>query len=141
MLLDYALQQRDLDARQISGYQRQEYTHLAVAAAVKSGAADCGLGILAAARALDMDFVPLFHERYDLVIPVEYYESELLAPLLDIIRRAGPGLRGGGASAGRVRYSAYGRGAGGVVIIDSPHRKTVQYRTIIEDILSQVEIQ
>ena len=57
-----------------------------MAAAVKSGAADCGLGILAAARALDMDFVPLFHERYDLVIPVEYYESELLAPLLDIIR-------------------------------------------------------
>ena len=85
VLLDYALRQRDLDARQISGYDRQEYTHLAVAAAVQSGAADCGLGILAAARALDLEFVPLFHERYDLVIPLQYYESELLAPLLDII--------------------------------------------------------
>ena len=51
-----------------------------------SGAADCGLGILGAARALDLDFVPLFNERYDLVIPVEYYESDLLAPLLAIIR-------------------------------------------------------
>ena len=90
VLLDYALKQRDLNPRQISGYARQEYTHLAVAAAVKSGAADCGLGILAAARALDLDYVPLFHERYDLVIPVEYYESDLLAPLLDIIREPDP---------------------------------------------------
>ena len=57
-----------------------------MAAAVKSGAADCGLGILGAARALDLDFVPLFNERYDLVFPVEYYESELLAPLLAVIR-------------------------------------------------------
>ncbi len=53
---------------------------------MKSGAADCGLGILAAARALELDFVPLFTERYDLVIPVEHYESELLAPLLEMIR-------------------------------------------------------
>lgn len=90
VLLDYALKQNELDARQITGYQRQEFTHLAVAATVKSGAADCGLGILAAARALDLDFVPLFHERYDLVIPQQYYESELLAPLLAIIREPEP---------------------------------------------------
>ena len=86
VLLDYALAQKGLNPRQITGYERQEYTHLAVAAAVKSGAADCGLGILAAARALELDFVPLFDERYDLVIPVEHYESELLAPLLALIR-------------------------------------------------------
>ncbi len=93
VLLDYALKQRNLDARAITGYERQEYTHLAVAAAVKSGAADCGLGILAAARALELDFVSLFHERYDLVIPVEYYEGELLAPLLEIIRRPDAAFR------------------------------------------------
>ncbi len=86
VLLDHELAKRGLDPRQINGYDRQEFTHLAVAATVKSGAADCGLGILAAAIALDLEFVPLFHERYDLVIPVEHYESELLAPLLDIIR-------------------------------------------------------
>lgn len=86
VLLDYALKQRGLDARSINGYERQEYTHLAVAAAVKSGAADSGLGILGAARALELDFVPLFDERYDLVIPVEHYESALLAPLLALIR-------------------------------------------------------
>jgi len=53
---------------------------------VASGAADCGMGIRAAARALDLDFVPLDHERYDLVIPERFYESALLAPLLAIIR-------------------------------------------------------
>ncbi len=86
VLLDYQLKQQGLNPRAIEGYGRQEYTHLAVAAAVKSGAADCGLGILGAARALELDFVPLFNERYDLIIPVEHYESELLAPLLAIIR-------------------------------------------------------
>lgn len=86
VLLDYELKRHQLDARAIQGYERQEYTHLAVAAAVQSGAADCGLGILAAARALNLDFVPLFNERYDLVIPVEHYASALLQPLLGIIR-------------------------------------------------------
>jgi putative molybdopterin biosynthesis protein len=86
VLLDYELKRRQLNPRQIQGYERQEYTHLAVAAAVKSGAADCGLGIMAAARALDLDFVPLLTERYDLVIPVAHYESALLQPLLALIR-------------------------------------------------------
>ncbi len=58
----------------------------AVAAAVASGAADCGLGILAAARALDLDFVPLNLERYDLVIPAQFYAGDVLASLLAIIR-------------------------------------------------------
>ena len=86
VLLDYALKQRGLNPRRITGYDRQEFTHLAVAAAVKSGAADCGLGILAAAKALELEFIPLFDERYDLVVPVEHYESELLAPLLALVR-------------------------------------------------------
>ncbi|MFN8468094.1 MAG: molybdopterin biosynthesis protein [Caldilineaceae bacterium] len=86
VLLDYKLKQRQINPRHIQGYDRQEYTHLAVAAAVASGAADCGLGILAAARALGLDFVPLFDERYDLVIPTCYYESQLLQPLLSLIR-------------------------------------------------------
>jgi putative molybdopterin biosynthesis protein len=86
VLLDYKLAELGIKRRQIEGYERQEYTHLAVAAAVASGTADCGLGILAAARALGLDFVPLFSEQYDLVIPVEHYASELFAPLLVVIR-------------------------------------------------------
>ena len=86
VLLDYELRQQNVKPDDISGYSREEFTHTAVAAAVASGTADAGLGILAAARALDLDFVPLLKERYDLVIPREHYDSPLLQPLLDIIR-------------------------------------------------------
>jgi putative molybdopterin biosynthesis protein len=72
---------------QIKGYDHAEFTHMAVAAAVASGIADAGLGILAAAKALNLDFIPLWKERYDLVIPRSYYESPLLEPLLGILRQ------------------------------------------------------
>lgn len=91
ILLDYRLGQLGIDPSQVRGYAREEYTHLAVAAAVQSGAADCGLGIAAAARALKLDFLPLEQERYDLVIPRAYYEGDLLRPLLELVR--GPDLR------------------------------------------------
>ncbi len=86
VLLDFELTKLGIKRRQVQGYERQEYTHLAVAAAVKSGTAGCGLGILAAARALGLDFVPLFSEQFDLVIPRRFYYDELLAPLLAVIR-------------------------------------------------------
>ncbi|MFP3852998.1 MAG: molybdopterin biosynthesis protein [Anaerolineales bacterium] len=82
LLLDYHLSEAGIDPQAIGGYQREQYTHMAVAAAVQSGAADCGLGIRAAAAALELDFIQLFHERYDLVIPRRHYESERLTPLL-----------------------------------------------------------
>jgi putative molybdopterin biosynthesis protein len=85
VLLDYHLKLMGIPAQAIRGYNQEEYTHLGVAAAVASGRADCGLGIPAAAQALDLDFVPLYQERYDLVIPQEYAASPLLAPLLDVI--------------------------------------------------------
>ena len=85
VLLDYELGKLGIDPAAVRGYEREEYTHLAVAAAVASGAADAGLGIRAAARALNLDFVPLAHEAYELVIPRHHYESELLAPLLSLL--------------------------------------------------------
>jgi len=85
VLLDYELGRLGIDPRAVVGYEREEYTHLAVAAAVASGAADAGLGILAAARALSLDFVPLAREPYELVIPREHYESELLQPLRAVV--------------------------------------------------------
>ena len=85
VLLDYHLRQLGIDPLQIAGYEREEFTHMAVAAAVLSGVASVGLGILAAARALGLDFVPLFSERYDLAIPRRHWESELLAPLRRVL--------------------------------------------------------
>lgn len=86
VLLDYRLSQLGIAPEAVNGYAREEYTHLAVAAAVQSGAADCGLGVRAAARALNLDFVSVEWERYDFVIPQQFYESELLQPLLTLIR-------------------------------------------------------
>ncbi|HMZ43006.1 MAG TPA: molybdopterin biosynthesis protein [Anaerolineales bacterium] len=85
VLLDYHLNLMGMSSESISGYTQEEYTHLGVAAAVASGRADCGLGIAAAAQALELDFVPLFQERYDLVMPKVFAESELLAPLFDLL--------------------------------------------------------
>ena len=86
VLLDYELGRAGIDSDEVSGYNREEYTHLAVAAAVSGDKADAGLGILPAARAMDLDFVPMFSEEYDLVIPAEFYETDLLAPMLELIR-------------------------------------------------------
>ncbi|MBP6015325.1 MAG: molybdopterin biosynthesis protein [Candidatus Promineofilum sp.] len=88
VLLDYQLGQLGIDPAAVRGYEREEYTHLAVAAAVASGAANAGLGIRAAARALHLDFVPLAHEAYELVIPRVHYESQRLRPLLDLLAGA-----------------------------------------------------
>ena len=88
VLLDFKLKELGVDPAKITGYDRIEVTHLAVASAVAAGTADAGLGIMAAARALDLDFIPLLKERYDLVIPRSYYESTLLGPLLATLQQS-----------------------------------------------------
>jgi putative molybdopterin biosynthesis protein len=85
VLLDYHLNLMTIVPERIVGYPQEEYTHLGVAAAIASGRADCGLGIAAAAQALDLDFIPLFQERYDLVVPKPFAESDLLAPLFGLL--------------------------------------------------------
>jgi putative molybdopterin biosynthesis protein len=86
LLLDYLLKEHRLDPDSIQGYDREEYTHMAVAANVKSGTADVGLGILAAARALGLDFLPLTPERYDLVVPLSTFNDSRFQTLLEVIR-------------------------------------------------------
>ncbi|WP_003544422.1 molybdopterin biosynthesis protein [Desulfotomaculum nigrificans] len=85
ILLDYRLQQLGIDPDSIYGYNREEYTHMAVAAAVASGAADAALGIKAAANALGLDFVPVVEERYDLCIPGEFWDTPYITRLLEVM--------------------------------------------------------
>ena len=86
VLLDYKLKELGISPEQVTGYEREEYSHLAVAAAVKSGSVSTGLGILSAATALGLEFIPLLDERYDLVIPRVHYKSDLLQPLLALLQ-------------------------------------------------------
>ena len=85
VLLDYHLKLMTIAPERIVGYSQEEYTHLGVAAAIASGRADCGLGIAAAAQALNLEFIPLFQERYDLVFPKQFAEDDLLAPLFELL--------------------------------------------------------
>jgi putative molybdopterin biosynthesis protein len=80
VLLDHELGRRGIAPESITGYGREEHTHLAVAAAIAAGRADAGLGILAAARAFGLDFVPVTREPYDLVLATETLEDPVTAP-------------------------------------------------------------
>jgi putative molybdopterin biosynthesis protein len=88
VLLDHLLSERDIDPAQVDGYAREEHTHLAVAAAVAADRADCGLGVLAAARAFGLGFVPVAKEPYDLVMEPDALDSVLLGPLWDLLASA-----------------------------------------------------
>ncbi len=86
ILLDYRLAELDIKPEKIRGYGQDEFTHMSVAVSVLSGAADTGLGIYAAARALNLDFVPIVTEEYDLVIPEVFLEDEKIQLMLEVIR-------------------------------------------------------
>jgi len=86
LLSDLYLKKLRIDPEAVNGYYHEEYTHMAVAAAVLSGAADTGLAVLSAAQALGLDFVPVAQERYDLAIPQEFYDLPMIQALLGVIR-------------------------------------------------------
>ncbi|MEA2085522.1 MAG: substrate-binding domain-containing protein, partial [Chloroflexota bacterium] len=86
VLLDFKLRELGILPGDIKGYQHEEDTHLAVAGSIARGEADVGLGIEAAARSRGTDFLPLFRERYDLVIPVEKCRSKPVLSLLEITK-------------------------------------------------------
>ena len=88
ILLDFRLNQLGITPAQIKGYADEEFTHMSVAVAVLSGAADVGLGIYAAAKALNLDFIPVVTEQYELVIPEEHFDSENIRILLETINTA-----------------------------------------------------
>ncbi|MBW6507985.1 MAG: molybdopterin biosynthesis protein [Desulfuromonadales bacterium] len=88
ILLDYHLQKAGIDPSNIRGYQHEEFTHMAVAVNVLSGAVDTGLGISSAARALDLDFVPLARERYDIVIPRIFLNDPRIQSLLSLLQQS-----------------------------------------------------
>jgi len=86
ILFDYKLQEMGIDPSQIRGYDNEEYTHMNVAVAVLNGMADVGLGIMAAAKALDLDFIPVLSEQYDLVIPSPFVNDHKIQLLISVAR-------------------------------------------------------
>jgi putative molybdopterin biosynthesis protein len=85
LLTDKCLKESDINTQIVEGYDKEEFTHMGVASAVASGAADTGMAILTAAIALDLEFIPVADERYDLVITSEDFETPMIQSLLRII--------------------------------------------------------
>src|SRR3954449_6188531 len=91
VLLDHELGRRGIAAEAVPGYAREEHTHLAVAAAVAARRAHRGLGIMAAARAFGLHFVPVAREPYDLVLATDTLGDPVTAPLWELLDD--PGFR------------------------------------------------
>lgn len=95
--LDGELRRLGIAPEAVSGYSQVVKTHTEAALAIQRGEADVALGLEAAAIQHGLDFLPLFEERYDLVLPEESLPA--LAPLLDTLqtgafRRGVQGMRG-----------------------------------------------
>lgn len=88
ILFDYVLKQQGMAAEEVNGYEKEYATHMAVAISVKSGVADTGLGVYSAAKAMDLDFIPLSNEQYDFLLPAEYLEDERVQQFISILSSA-----------------------------------------------------
>ncbi|MFN3740758.1 MAG: molybdopterin biosynthesis protein [Thermodesulfovibrionales bacterium] len=86
LLLDKHLRELNIDPSMIKGYEIEDFTHTAIASKVATGVADVGLGIYSAAKAFELEFIPVTEERYDLVILEEFLSLPMIKALLDIIR-------------------------------------------------------
>ena len=88
MLLDHTLAARGIDPASIPGYGREATTHLAVALAVRTGEADAGMGVYSAAKALDLAFVPVATERYELAMHRAMLDDPGIAALVETVSSA-----------------------------------------------------
>ena len=84
--LDAELRRQKVPVEKISGYENQVKTHSEAASLIARNKADASLGLQAAAHQHGLDFIPLFEERYDLVLPRE--NEKTLLPLLDYLQTA-----------------------------------------------------
>lgn len=85
VLFDYRLQLAGLDLAEIEGYDREAATHMAVAAAIKSGSADAGMGILSAAKAMGLDFIPVGDEEYDFALPAKFLSYPMIQAFMEVL--------------------------------------------------------
>lgn len=85
VLCEYLIKKHGIDKNSVKGFYNEEFTHTAVAAAVKNGNADMGLGIFSAAKMYDLDFIPLCNEEYDFLISEDALENEGVKAFLSIL--------------------------------------------------------
>ncbi|MCL2035102.1 MAG: molybdopterin biosynthesis protein [Oscillospiraceae bacterium] len=88
LLFDSKLKVMGIPFADIPGYEREAATHMAVAAAVKNADADAGLGIFSAAKAMELDFIPVGEEEYDFAIPAEFLKLSHIQDFIKALQSA-----------------------------------------------------
>jgi putative molybdopterin biosynthesis protein len=83
---DSELRKLEIPAEKINGYDKVVKTHSEAAVLIANNKADAALGLQAAAHQHSLDFIPLFEERYDFILPRE--NEKTLSPLLDYLQTA-----------------------------------------------------
>jgi putative molybdopterin biosynthesis protein len=86
VLFDKLLKDSGIASSDIVGYQREMFSHLSVAAEVKTNANAVGLGIYPAAKAMDLTFIPVSDEDYDLVMTKAFFDSQQGQELIEVIQ-------------------------------------------------------
>jgi putative molybdopterin biosynthesis protein len=86
ILFDLLLEEAGIRSEEIIGYDREMFSHLSVAAEVKGSGNACGLGIYPAAKAMGLDFLPVADESYDLLMTIDFFESEQGKWLISVIQ-------------------------------------------------------
>lgn len=86
LFLDYKLKELNIDKNKINGYEREEFTHIAVAAVIHAEDADCGIGVYSAAQLMGLDFIPLGNEEYDFAVPREFLDMDIIKEFINVIK-------------------------------------------------------
>jgi len=89
LLLDKELKKIGINGEKIEGYATEVSRHLDVGLEILSGRADAGPAIRAVAKLLDLDFIPLRWERFDLMISKERFFDEGIQRFLGILHETG----------------------------------------------------
>ncbi len=86
ILCDHFAKTAGINPHEVYGYYREEFTHTAVAALVKSGSADAGLGIYSAAKINGLDFIPIADEAYDFICRAEDIDDPRVRAFIKILQ-------------------------------------------------------
>lgn len=86
ILFDFLCKREGLEGKTIYGYDREEFTHTAVAAQIASGSGDAGMGIWSAAKLYALEFLPICTEQYDLLIPDSAWDTPMVQKLIALLR-------------------------------------------------------
>ncbi len=85
ILCDYLMKKHGIETDELKGYYNEEFTHTAVAAGIKNGNADVGLGIYSAAKMYDLDFIPVCDEEYDFIVSEDAADNESVKLFFEIL--------------------------------------------------------